>query len=162
MPFLYMLNRTIGPQRKPSKGAISGQELTSLEYAVCARVWYRAALPRIQPWFASIFIYSSTPLFLKKIINTLCHTMYVFKILPYFLVLVGAFDPSEEIIPSCNDSVKGDKDSNGISNNCINASINKDGWLYAECDVGSKTMSFGVGLNYCISNNGGNIAIQDE
>lgn len=77
-------------------------------------------------------------------------------------MLVSAYNPSEEVIPSCNDSVGGNKDSKGISKNCINAKINKDGWLYADCDVGSRTMSFGVGLNYCIANNGGNIAIQDE
>ncbi|KAJ5183043.1 hypothetical protein N7492_000659 [Penicillium capsulatum] len=91
--------------------------------------------------------------------------MQFFKVLPFLFVLAAAFDPEKEIIPTCNsndDSGNSTSSDNGFSKACSNANINADGWLYVDCDVGSKLMKFGVGLNYCIANDGGNIAVRDE
>lgn len=88
--------------------------------------------------------------------------MQLFKFLPYLLVLVAAFDPEDETVPACNNAKAVEKGPAVLSKACSDPEVNKDGWLYVTCPVGSKHMKFGAGLGYCVVNNDGKIAVQKE
>ncbi|KAJ5183845.1 hypothetical protein N7492_001461 [Penicillium capsulatum] len=86
--------------------------------------------------------------------------MRSFKFIPFLFSLAIAIRP--ENAPTCNEGDGLEKGDVSLSKLCSNAQLNGDGWLYVDCDVGAKPMRFGVGLNYCVTDDGGEISIRED
>lgn len=64
---------------------------------------------------------------------------------------------------TCNDSNGLDSESSiSLSKGCSDAEITDGDWLTVKCDVGAKLGTFGIHLNWCLTNNNAELAIQAE
>ncbi|KAJ5083998.1 hypothetical protein NUU61_008577 [Penicillium alfredii] len=83
--------------------------------------------------------------------------MHLFFVLSFLVASVLAIDSTQAM--SCNADSSLSKGLVPLSKLCSGGELNNDGWLSVKCDVGAEVMKFSVGLNWCVANYDGNLAL---